>query len=97
MTPFMLGPGHCIYTGVPESRVIDTINGIVCEEEFVIDGIAVGYWAYGYYQPGTPWQGKWMDPIDLWIQDMLGRIAERIEIPTILWVLIKDLIIKTEK
>ena len=36
-----------------DSKVHDTINGTVCEEEFICSscGVTVAYWAYGYFGP----------------------------------------------
>ncbi len=44
--------------GKVTSKVMDTINGIVCEEAYYgRGGQMVGYWAYGSWDPAMPYQG----------------------------------------
>lgn len=44
--------------GKVTSEVKDTINGIICEEEFYDrNGEIIGYWAYGYFDPSLPYKG----------------------------------------
>ena len=41
------------------SEVRSTVNGVIAEEAFLNEaGEIIGYWAYGYYDPGYPYQGE---------------------------------------
>ena len=41
------------------SKIKETINGIVAEEEFYgRRKKIIGYWAYGYFDPNLPYQGR---------------------------------------
>ena len=45
--------------GTITERIKDSINGIPCEIEYVVRwGRVVGFWAYGYWDPSGPYQGK---------------------------------------
>jgi hypothetical protein len=40
------------------AKVTDSINGIACEESYTDRfGREVGFWAYGHWHPGLPYQG----------------------------------------
>lgn len=45
--------------GTVTSKVVSDINGVSCEVAYYgRGGRMVGYWAYGYYDPAFPYQGR---------------------------------------
>ncbi len=46
--------------GSLEIRIVDKIEGTVCEYEIIgRGGKVVGYWAYGSYDPSLPYRGQY--------------------------------------
>lgn len=80
MRLFKIGPVY-YYLRKPDpvEVVMDTINGIPCDINYVFRGEVVGFWAYGYYHPDCPWQGKWVGPFGRLRQRIQMRLPDRIQ------------------